>query len=201
MVVALYVICCFSFVAFIILSLSSFDRWTFVDKVMGGSEPSQQCEDILVLMFSSLLVTHPAGIGIWFCCDLPLLPSRCGFFFLFRRGVSLFGGFQHPSVDGCSTASCDFGALAKSKRRRRSWAHILLLCHLLPDPLPEPFCRHRKKTGMHLTYHISSNLLATNRHLQRVLKDGMRNENVKAQVFDGEGELRKRRQIKQSLGG
>ena len=54
---------------------------------------------------------------------------------------------------------------------------------------------------MHLTYHISSNLLATNRHLQRVLKDGMRNENVKAQVFDGEGELRKRRQIKQSLGG
>ena len=109
MVVILYVICCFPFVAFNILSLSSFDRWTFVGKVMWGSEPSQQCEDFLVLLFSSLWVTHPAGLGFDFVVIVPLLPSR--FFFLFGPGVSFFGGFQCP-VDGCSTASCDFGALA-----------------------------------------------------------------------------------------
>ena len=41
----------------------------------------------------------------------PLLPSCCGFFFVLGHGMSLFGGFPHPLVDGCSTASCDFGVL------------------------------------------------------------------------------------------
>ena len=31
--------------------------------------------------------------------------------FAFGHGVSFFGGFQCPPVDGWSTASCDFGAL------------------------------------------------------------------------------------------
>ena len=71
----------------------------------------------LVLLFSSLGVTHSAGMG----CDvvmIVLLPSCCGFFFVFGCGVSFFGGFQHPPV-GCSTASCDFGA------HRRRWVHVL----------------------------------------------------------------------------
>ena len=42
---------------------------------------------------------------------LPLLLSHCSFFFIFERGVSFFGRFQGPPVGGCSTASCDFGAL------------------------------------------------------------------------------------------
>ena len=35
-----------------------------------------------------------------------------GFFFVFGHGVSFLGGFQHPPVDGCSTASGDFDVLA-----------------------------------------------------------------------------------------
>ena len=45
---------------------------------------------------------------------LPLLPSCWRFTFALGRGVSFFGGFQHPPVNGCSTASCDFGSLLLS---------------------------------------------------------------------------------------
>ena len=38
--------------------------------------------------------------------------SCCSFFFVFGHRVSFFGGFQCPPVNGCSTASCNFGALA-----------------------------------------------------------------------------------------
>ena len=41
-----------------------------------------------------------------------LLPSFWGFSFALGGRVSVFGGIQHPSVDGCSAASCDFGVLA-----------------------------------------------------------------------------------------
>ena len=47
----------------------------------------------------------------YFIIIVPFLPSRCGFFFIFGHGVSFFGVFQHLPVNGCSTASCDFGAL------------------------------------------------------------------------------------------
>ena len=40
----------------------------------------------------------------------PLLPALCGFF-VFDVGY-LFGGYHHPHVNGWSTASCDFDALA-----------------------------------------------------------------------------------------
>ena len=53
----------------------------------------------LLLLFSSLWVTHPAGIGFDFIVIEPFLPSCCGFFFVFGRGVSFFGGFQHPPVE------------------------------------------------------------------------------------------------------
>ena len=48
----------------------------------------------LVLLFSSLLVTHPAGMGFDFIVIVPLLLSCCGFFFVFEHGASFFGGFQ-----------------------------------------------------------------------------------------------------------
>ena len=37
--------------------------------------------------------------------------SCCGFSFVLGHRMSLFGGFPHPPVDGCTTASCDFGVL------------------------------------------------------------------------------------------
>ena len=66
----------------------------------------------LVLLFSSLRVIQLVGMGFDFIMSVPLLPSCCVFFFLFGCAVSSFGRFQHPPVDSCSTASCDFGALA-----------------------------------------------------------------------------------------
>ena len=65
----------------------------------------------LVLLFSSLWVTHPADIGSHFIVFAPLLACYCGFFFVFGYGVYFFGGFQHPPMDGCSTACCNSGAL------------------------------------------------------------------------------------------
>ena len=46
-----------------------------------------------------------------FIVIVPLLPSRCGFS-VFGHGVSFLGRFQCPPVNGHSTASCDFDALA-----------------------------------------------------------------------------------------
>ena len=67
-------------------------------------------------MFSSLQVTHLAGMGFEFIMIEPLLPSCCGFFFVFECGIAFFffsfGGFQHLPVDGYATAGNNFGALA-----------------------------------------------------------------------------------------
>ena len=41
----------------------------------------------------------------------PLLLSCWGFSFALEHGVSFSGGIQHSSVDGCFTASCNFGVL------------------------------------------------------------------------------------------
>ena len=65
----------------------------------------------LVLLFSSLWVTHPAVMGFDFIVVAPLLLSCCGFFSVFRCGVSFYGRFQCSAVDDCSTACCDFGTL------------------------------------------------------------------------------------------
>ena len=65
----------------------------------------------LVLLFSSLWVTHLAGMEFDFIMILPLLMSYCSFFFVFEHGVSFFGGFQHPPVNGSSRSGCNFGAL------------------------------------------------------------------------------------------
>ena len=50
-------------------------------------------------------------MGFDFIIFVPLLPSCCGFFFVFGHGASFFfGGLQCPPVDG-STASFNFGVL------------------------------------------------------------------------------------------
>ena len=56
----------------------------------------------------------------------PLLSSCWGFSFAFGHGVSFFGGIQHSPIDGCSSASCNFGVLTGEDERT-----ILLLCHLV----------------------------------------------------------------------
>ena len=49
-------------------------------------------------------------MGLEFIVIAPLLLSCCGFYFVFGREISFFGGCPHPLVDSCSTASCSFGA-------------------------------------------------------------------------------------------
>ena len=51
-------------------------------------------------------------MGFDFIVIVPLLPSCCGFVFVFGSGISFFGGLKHPPVDVCSIASCNFGVLA-----------------------------------------------------------------------------------------
>ena len=78
---------------------------------MWDSKPSQQCENFFgIIVLQS--VAHPLGMGFDFIVIVPLLPSCCSFFFVFGRRVSFLHRFQHPPVDGCLTANCDFGALA-----------------------------------------------------------------------------------------
>ena len=69
----------------------------------------------LVLLFSSLWVTHLVGMGFVFIMIVPCLPSHSSFFFVFGHEGSFFGGFQHPPADGCSTASCNFSVLAEDE--------------------------------------------------------------------------------------
>ena len=77
-----------------------------------GLGPSQQWENFfgVIVLFSSLWVTHLAGVGFDFIVIVLFLLSHGGCFFVFGCGVSFFGGFQCP-VNGCSAASCDFGAI------------------------------------------------------------------------------------------
>ena len=74
----------------------------------------------MVLLFSRLCITHPAGMGFGFYHDCAILPSHCGFLFVFEHEISFFGGFQCSP----STASCNFGAHTGDEH-----VHFLLLCH------------------------------------------------------------------------
>ena len=65
----------------------------------------------LVLLFSSLWVIHPAGMGFDFIVFVPLLPSHCGFFILYMGYFFFLVGSSVFLLIGCSTGSCDFGAL------------------------------------------------------------------------------------------
>ena len=45
--------------------------------------------------------------------------------FVFGHGLSFFGGLQYPLVNGCSTDSCDFGALAGGDEHTSFYSSIL----------------------------------------------------------------------------
>ena len=69
--------------------------------------------------------THPAILSFDFIEIVHLLPSHCGFFLVFEHGVSSFCGFQCPSVNGCSTASCNFGVLTGGDESTSFYSAIL----------------------------------------------------------------------------
>ena len=89
------------------------------------SEPLQQWENFLVLLFCSLWVTHPVGMEFDFIMIVPLLPSCCGFFIFFECRVNFSGGLQHPPVDSCSTANCNFGAFTGGDEHTSFYSAIL----------------------------------------------------------------------------
>ena len=64
-------------------------------------------------------------MGFNFIVTASLLWSQCGFFFVFGPGVSFFGGFQHPLVDGCSATGCDFGVLVEGHEHTSLYSAIL----------------------------------------------------------------------------
>ena len=72
----------------------------------------------LVLLFSSLWVTHSVGMGFDFIMIAPLLLSRWGFFFVSGHGVSFLGGFQCPPVNGFQQLVAIWCSLG------RRWAHF-----------------------------------------------------------------------------
>ena len=53
-----------------------------------GSEPSCQWVDFCGIIVLHLWVTHPAVMGFDFIVIVPLLPSHCGFSFVFGCGIS-----------------------------------------------------------------------------------------------------------------
>ena len=79
----------------------------------------------LVLLFSSLWVTHLAGTWFDFILIVPLLPYSCNFFFVFGHAASILGRFQDPPVGGCSTVGCDFGALVGGNEHMSFYSTIL----------------------------------------------------------------------------
>ena len=90
---------------------SGWEAWCGVQNLHNSGRTS------LVLLFSSLWVSYLVGMGFHCTVIVPLLLFHCGFSFVFGCGVSFFGGFQCFPVDGCSKASCNFGALAGGDER------------------------------------------------------------------------------------
>lgn len=67
----------------------------------------------------------------------PLLLAHWSFSFVLGQGVSSFGGFQHPPIDGCSAARCDFGVPAGDDEHTSFYSVLGLSPQHLPDHM---FC-------------------------------------------------------------
>ena len=57
---------------------------------LGVQNPQNSGRASLVLLFSSLWVTHVVGVGSDFIVIAPLPVSHCSFFFVFGHGVSFY---------------------------------------------------------------------------------------------------------------
>ena len=88
-----------------------------------GTQNFHNSRTSLVLLYG-LWVTHLAEIGFGFIMTaLPTISH--GFFLVFACGLSFFGGCQCPPVNGCSTASCNFGALTGGDEYTSFYSAIL----------------------------------------------------------------------------
>ena len=75
------------------------------------NQPSQQWENffgIIVLQFVGHPLGHPpSGCGIWFYRDCALPTTSLWLLVCLWIWDIVFGGFQHSSLDGCSTTCCN----------------------------------------------------------------------------------------------
>ena len=65
------------------------------------------------------------GMGFDFSKIAPLLPSCCGFLFVFGHGISFFGEFQHLPANCCSIARCNIGYLTGGDEHTSFYSAIL----------------------------------------------------------------------------
>ena len=97
-----------------------------------GSGPSQQWENFFGIIVLQSVGHPPRGYRIDFIVIVPLLLSCYIFFFVFGHGflfclfvcLFVFGDFQHPPVDGCSTDRCNFGALGGGNEHRSFYSTV-----------------------------------------------------------------------------
>ena len=75
----------------------------------------------LVLLFSSI----SGGYGIWFYHDCAPPTILLWFLLCLWMWGIFFGRSQHPPVDGCSTARCDFGAFEGGDEHMSFYSTIL----------------------------------------------------------------------------
>ena len=111
-----------------------------------GSKSSQQWENFFGIIVLQSVGHPPGGCGILF--DHNCAPPTILLQLLFcpGRGVSFVGGFQHSPVLGCSTASCDFGALADDEHTS-FYSTILNWKMLLEAALISRGCSHSSAKG------------------------------------------------------
>ena len=101
---------------------------------MWGLELLQHCENFFgtfVLQFAGHLL---GGYGILFYHDCA--PPTVSLWFLlcpWTQGT-FFGGFQHPPINGCSTASCDLGVLTGGGEHTSFYSAILASMSSLARP-------------------------------------------------------------------
>ena len=111
-----------------------FCRTPRLRRLMWGSDPSQQWEHffyIIVLQF----VVHPHGENeIWVCrvCTLPtILLKLILYLWMWYIFFFFFFEFQHPPVDGCSIANCNFFSFIFISWRLITLQYCSGFCHTL----------------------------------------------------------------------
>ena len=97
----------------------AWEAWRGVQKLHNSGRTS-------LALFFRLWVAHLVGVGFDFIVIIPIIPSHCSFLFVFGHEVS-FWGVPASSCPWFFNSYLQFWC-----SRRRTWAHILLLCHLKP---------------------------------------------------------------------
>ena len=91
-----------------------------VGSLTWGFEPLQQWANFFGIIVLQSVGHPPAGMRLDFIVIVPLLPSHCGFSFVFGCGVSFFSGFQNLLIDGYSTANAILVLLQEEMSTLRS---------------------------------------------------------------------------------